>query len=359
MGGIQNSALFFKDKPVFGLDIGFSTVKIIQIEHTGNKYHVVGYGVGKFDSRAVKDGVIVEPEKLAEAVDELFKNGIVGRITTRRVVTTIPATRTFTKTMTLPPISDEELTEAVNLEAEQYIPMPLGELYLDYNLINKTDKNMEVLAVAAPKVIVDSHLDLIKILGLEPVAFDTSIGAAGRLFESQNRHNDIPAVLIDFGSVSADITIHDNTVIVTSTVPCGGDNFTDKIAKGLKVSDQEAHIIKTKYGITKSKKQKEILQALQPDLNQLEKEIKRMIRYYEERSGSKNKIGQLVTMGGGANMPGLSDYLTSVLRLPVRMCDPWADLHLGHLRPPTDAEKSMYVTSTGLALVETKELFAK
>lgn len=358
MGGIQNSTLFFKDKPIFGLDIGFSSIKVMQIDHSGNKYHVTGYGVGNFDSSAIKDGVIIEPEKLAESIDAMFKNNIIGHISTKRVVTTIPATRTFTKTITLPPMRDEELREAVNLEAEQYIPMPLDELYLDYSIIHKSEKGVELLAVAAPKIIVDSHLGLMHVLGLEPVAFDTSIGAAGRLFESQNRHQDVPAVLIDFGSISADITVHDNTVIVTSTVPCGGDIFTDKIASGLNVSNQEAHLIKTKYGITKSKKQKEIIEALKPDLDRLEKEIKRMIRYYEERSGSKDKIGQLVTMGGGANMPGLSDYLTSSLRLPVRMCDPWADLHVGRLKPPTETEKSMYITATGLALVQTKELFS-
>ena len=358
MGGPLESSTFFRDKPIFGLDIGFSTVKVMQIENHGNSHHVIGYGSGNFDSSAIKEGVIVNLELLASSINQMFNGAISGHINTRRVVTNIPATRTFTKTMNLPPIRDDELKQAVMNEAEQYIPMPLGELYLDYSIIERTKKGVELLAVAVPKAIVDTHLDLVRVLGLEPVAFDTSIGAAGRLFESQNRHEDIPAVLIDFGSISADITIHDKTVIVTSTVPCGGDIFTDQISKKLGVNSEEAGLIKTKYGLTKSKKQAEIQQALQPELDKLVKEIKRMIRYYEERSETKQKIGQLITMGGGANMPGLSDYLTGALRLPVRMCDPWADLSLGRLKIPGDAEKSMYVTAAGLSLVETKELFS-
>lgn len=359
MGGLQNSSSFFKDKPVFGLDIGFSTVKVMQVEtHGKNRHSVVGYGFGNFDNKAIQDGIIVEPTLLATSINELFEKNIVGHINTRRVVSTIPATRTFTKTLNLPPLRDSELSEAVRMEAEQYIPIPLDDLYLDYSLIRKDKNGTEVLVVAVPKKIVDSHLDLMYLIGLEPVAFDTSIGAAGRLFNLQNKNDDIPAVLIDFGSISADVTIYDKAIIVTSTVPSGGDTFTELVSKKLDVTPEEGYIIKTKYGLAKSKKQAEILEALSPSLEKLVKEIKRMIRYYEERSDSNKKIGQVVTMGGGANMPGLSDYLTSTLRLPVRMCDPWQQLELGRLKQPPEVQKAMYVTSAGLSLVETGELFS-
>ena len=82
-----------------------------------------------------------------------------------------------------------------------------------------------------------------------------------------------------------------------------------------------------------------------------------MIRYYEERSEAKTHIGQIVTMGGGANMPGLSEYLTNQLRLPVRMCDPWQNLDFGGLQPPSTVEKSMYVTVAGSALMNPKEIY--
>lgn len=354
----MNKAYFYKDKPILGLDIGFSSVKAMQIERHNKQHNVIGYGVGSFDSAAIKDGVIVDHESLAKSVNELFRKNIIGEITTRRVAVTIPATRTFTRTMNLPPtIREEELSEAVTLEAEQYIPVPIDELYLDYNVINKTDKSIELLAVAVPKKIVDSYMMLVRILGLEPVAFDSSISAGTRLFDKQNEHSDIPAILIDFGSSSADITVHDKTIIVTGTIPCGGDIFTDLIAQKLGVTHEEAHIIKTKYGLGKSKRQAEIVEALNSNLEQLAKEIRRMIRYHEERSGSKQKIGQIVTMGGGANMPGLNEYLTSLLRLPVRMCDPWQNLHLHKLQPPAPSEKSMYITVSGLSLIEPSELF--
>lgn len=355
----KTKTYFYKDKPLFGLDIGYGSIKVMQLRSHGDRHEVVGYGVGGYDVSAVRDGEIVEFEKLAESALNLFKKNIIGSINTRRVALNIPASRTYTRTMDLPKIDDNDLEEAVRLEAAQYIPIPIEELYLDFEVIGRTEKGVSLLAVATPRKIVDSYMSLSLILGLEPVAFDTSINAAGRLFNRQSQSSDIPAVLIDFGSMSTDITVHDQTSIVTSTFGFGGDTFTDLISNKLSVSKEEAYLIKIKYGVAKSKKQDQILSVLRPEVEKLAKEIKRMIRYYEERSGATKKIGQIITMGGGANTPGLSGLLTDILRLPVRMCDPWEGLELHRLQPPSGSEKSMYMTAAGLALIEPEEVFGK
>lgn len=353
----SNNTHFYHDKPVFGLDVGFSSLKIMQIEVTNHKYEVSGYGVTSFDPAAIVDGVIVDPEGIARVAHELFSKNIIGEITTRRAAIAVPASRTFNRTITLPTMRDEDIEEAVKLEAEQYIPIPIDELYMDYSIISRTPKQIELLAVAVPKKIIDSYQTFTKLIGVETVLLETTIGAAGRLFV-QAEQSDVPTVLIDLGSMASDITIYDKTLIVTGTVPGGGDSFTDLIADKLKVSKQEAHVIKTKYGMGLSKKQKDIVEGLTPILDQLSKEIRRMVRYYEERSNTEKKIGQVVTMGGGANMPGLSEHLTNILRLPVRMCDPWQHLNFAGLQPPNSTEKSMYVTVSGLALVNPKEIFS-
>lgn len=358
MGGTQTSPLLFKDKPIFGLDVGFSTVKVMQIEQSTKKARpVIGYGVSKFNNNAILDGELVDLDHVAHTIAELFESNIIGNITTRRVAVSIPSARTFTKTITLPSLPKKEIDEAVLSELSQYISIPLEDLYSDYSVINESKEGIEILSVSIPKTIVNSYLQLLQVLGLEPVLFDTSIGAAGRLFGHQGISTDIPSVLIDFGSLTADITIYDKTVIVTSTASCGGDIFTDLIAKKLKVTKEEASLIKGKYGLGKSKKQNEIVNALSGELENLVREIRRMIRYFEDRSEKNDKIGQIITMGGGANMPGLSDHLTSTLRLPVRTCDPWTVFDTGRLRSPKTTEKAMFVTAFGLALVNPKEIY--
>lgn len=353
----MNNTYFYQDKPLFGLDIGHSTLKVMQIEEINGKSTVTGYGVNKFDSSALKDGVIVDIESVAKSAHELFKKHIIGEVTSRRVAVAIPATRTFNRVIKLPKLSQKELAEAVSMEAEQYIPLPIDELYMDYTVIAESEKEIEVFAVAVPKKVVDSYYQLTNVLGLEPVAMETTISSEARLFVHTDL-SDVPTVLIDFGSISTDITIFDKALIVTGTVKGGGDDFTRGISEKLGVTQQEAHVIKTKYGLSYSKKQKDITAALEPFLQDLLKEIKRMIRYYEERYGDKSKINQIVTMGGGANTPGLSDYMTNALRLPVRMSDPWHHVGFSKLQPPGNVERSMYVTVAGLALINPKEIFS-
>lgn len=353
---MNNEALFFKDKPIFGLDIGNSSLKVMQLDDNAKKRGVIGYGAGSFDPNIVKDGVIVDLESMAKAVHELFTKRVVGNISTRRVVFSVPASRSYTRNIHLPKLGTTEQRDAVRLEVEQYVPAPINELYFDYSIVREDTETVELLVVAVPKQIVDSYLELARILNLEVVSIEPTIAASGRLF-LQAENGDIPTVLVDFGTQSADITIFDSGLVVTGTTSGGGDDFTNIIASALGVTGQEAHIIKTKYGLGVSKKQKEITQSLSPTLEQMLKEIRRMIRYYEERTGTERKISQLVTMGGGANMPGLSDYMTNELRIPVRMCDPWQKLDFSGLQPPNNVEKSMYVTVAGLALTPPKGLF--
>ncbi len=355
--GSMKTTYFFKDKPTFGLDVGYDNLKVMQIGQHNNRWFVNGYGTAAFPAQSVKNGVIEDPEAIAKAAYELFDKKLVGDITTRRVVISIPAARTFTRAMHLPRLKPKEIAEAVSLEAEQYIPVPVNDLYLDHTIINNTGKEIELMAVAAPKRIIDSYMVLADLLGLEVVGLENTIGASSRLFV-QSEQSDLPTVLIDFGTVSSDITIYDKALVVTGTVPGGGDSFTDLIAKALKMSHADANTIKTKYGIGVSKKQKEISAAIMPMLEQLVKEIRRMIRYYEERNDTKRKISQVVTLGGGASMPGLSEFMTSSLRMPVRMCDPWHRLDFVGLQRPNGIEKSTFTTVAGLALIRPGEIFS-
>lgn len=355
----MNETKLYYDKPIFGIDIGFNSIKAMQI-HVGarnKKHHVAGYGTTHFDQSAFKNGEIIDPEKIAAATQDLLEKQLIGSITTRRVVVSVPASKTFNRTVQFPKIDKkDDLEQAIRLEAEQYIPVPLDELYIDHSVVSQSEKGTEVLVTAAPKKTINSYITIMHLLGLEPIAVETTIAASGRLFQ-QTEQDNLPSILIDFGSLSSDVTIYDKTIVVTGTISGGGDNFSDLIRRKLKVTQTEADIIKTKYGLGVSKKQQEINEALAPVLNDLVREIKRMIRYYTERKNSKQNIEQIVTLGGGSNMPGLSEYLTNALRMPVRMCNRWDSLPFGNLQPPSQVEKSTYITVAGLALMNPKEVF--
>ena len=360
MGSRTKNNLFYRNKPLFGLDLGSGSLKVMQLDADsvlGGKPGIVGYGTTHFDKAAVENGVIVQPEIVAKAMQDLFKHGLVGDITTRRVAMAIPAYRTFTRAISLPALKPKELVEAVQLEAEQYIPMPLEDLYLDYAVIKADKDATEVFAVAVPRKIVDSYLNLAKITGLEAVLIDTTLGGCSRLF-SQDKQSGGASVIIDFGSQSSDISIFDKNILVTGTVQGGGAVFTSSIKAKLNVTQAEANIIKNKYGLSLSKKQKEITEALEPTLGLIVKEIRRMIRYYDERYGADKPVVQVITLGGGANMPGLAEYLTASLRMPVRHSEPWQYFDKRHLQMPSSADKPMYSTAAGLSLINPKDVLS-
>ena len=358
---IQN---FYHDKPLFGLDIGHGSLKVMQLSEPplnaslkSYRPDVIGYGFTTFDKEAQDNGVIVKPEIIAKAASDLFQKGLAGDITTRRAAIAIPAYRTFTRALQLPRLQAKELKEAVELEAEQYISMPLDELYLDYKVVKQTAEDTELFVVAVPKTIADSYVDLAQILGLEAILIEPTLSSSGRLFSIGETSNE-PAFIIDFGTLSCDISVFDQNILVTGTVVQGGGaNFTNAIKSQLGVSLQEAGLIKTRYGLGASKRQKEIRLALEPTLGLIIKEIRRMLRYYEERYGEERPIKQIITLGGGANMPGLSEYLTDDLRMAVRHFDPWHYFNYKKLNLPSQADRPMYAIAAGLSLAHPKEVF--
>jgi type IV pilus assembly protein PilM len=328
----------------------------MQCDTSGKRPRVLGYGSATFDASATEDGVIKKPELIAEATKKMFQQDFHGKLTTRRAAIAIPSYRSFSRSIQLPLLDGNELRQAVELEVEQYIPVPLKDLYVDYTVTRRKEETMELFAVAVPRIIVDSYLNLAEVMGMEPILIETTTASAARLF-SFDTNSDVATVIIDFGSLTADIGIYHNTTLVTGTVPAGGLVFTRLIKEKLNVSDAEAGFIKTKYGISMSKKQKEISDALAPALQKIVTEIRRMSRYYEERYGSEHTISQVVVLGGGANMPGLGDYLTNVLRMPVRAFNPWNMLNYEGLEAPSGPDRLMYATVTGLSLLKPHEVF--
>jgi type IV pilus assembly protein PilM len=352
----MKSTLFYRDKPIFGIDIGNNNLRIMQVATDASVPRVLAYGKTSFSPEIMKDGVIVDPASLAEATNKLMTSGMHGKLTTHRVALAIPSARSFSRAIKLPHLDEKDIADAVRLEAEQYIPVNIDKLYLDHTVISRTPKDTELFAVAAPQAIVDSYIEYAHALGLDPVIVETSIHAATRLFQHTDTSK-VATVIVDFGSASADITIVDKTIIATGTVTGGGDSFIDRLVKTLGVTKEEAHILLFQDGLRHSKQQSEIETAIAPALEELYKEIRRMIRYYEERYASQRKINQIVLMGS-ANFPGLSEKMTDELRIPVRNTDPWDHFSFDGIDPLEQPDHSTYVTVAGLAITNPAEIFA-
>ncbi|MBP9738560.1 pilus assembly protein PilM [Candidatus Saccharibacteria bacterium] len=356
----MKAPLFYHKKPVFGLDIGSKAVKIMQLESSGKHAHVRGYGSIGTDDKIMKDGVISNIPGAAKLIDELLADNIIGSLTTNRVVMSIPVSRVFTRVLTLPLMSKKELSDAVQLEVEQSVPVAPKNLYFDYETTDIGDpNNILVRMVAVPKVIVDSYSAVCELLNLDLALIQTNIRADAqlcKLYEDLESNN--PYIILDVGGNAIDIGILDETLRVTGTVDEGGDGLTNSIAKALHVSPDKAHHIKVTQGLGAGAQQKKILTAVSPILDKVIKEIEKMVRFHQERIKPGSEISQILIVGGGANMPGFGDYLTNATHIATRLSSPWGGhLTFGNLEPPESADLPRFLTCAGSAMASDKEVF--
>lgn len=356
---MNTAGLFYQEKPLFGLDIGHNTIKVMQLElESGKKPKVLGYGMGKFPAVAILNGVVANYDAISKAMYELFKNHLVGSVYTHRVACSLPTSHTFSRLMKIPAMDDSDIQEAIRIEAEQYIPMPIDNLYIDHEISSRDANGIELLMVATPKSIVDSYIKLFEALELEPIALEPSMNGTSRVFALADASHTEPSILIDFGAVAIDLAVFDKTMLVNSTLPGGSELMTKLIGQKFEVDENEAYQMKSKYGIGVSEKQQKVNEAIQPMLDILVKEVRKIMRYYNERVGQSNrKIAHIVTSGGGATMPGLNQFLSKQLNLPAKTLDPWQNLDFGQLKKPADLHQSAYITVVGEAMLSPGEIF--
>jgi len=343
--------LIYRDAPQFGFDIGTHTVKVVQLK-PGSKTSLQGFGYAYFPREAVVEGIIADPEQVAEVVKPLLHKLSYGKLTAKRVVTALPTAKLFTRTLTLPRMSASELDQAVHYEIEQYVPVPLNDLYIDYEVIRMAtsqDDQSEILTIAAPRAIVDSYVKLFDLLGLEIGAFESGITAVVRALLHSGDAG-ASTLVMDIGSLETDLTIYQKYTPLTASVPVGGDSFTDTLTKKLSLKRDQANEIKVKFGIGPSGLHDKVLPAIEPDIQAIIKEVKRVIKYYEERGEGKQKISAIAISGGTASMPGLGEYLQEKIGLPLRVADPWRNINTKKAHLETNHEAPLYTTAVGLAL---------
>jgi type IV pilus assembly protein PilM len=350
------SPLVYHKGPLLGIDIGSHAAKIVQVRHSGRGVDVVGYGHVSFAPETVVEGIIVDPEGLAQVIQPVLAGSTGAKFTARRVASALPISRVFTRTMQLPTMEPKDLDDAIRTEAEQSIPVPPSDLYIDHEIIgtSKTDKGetrTDVMMAAAPRAIADSYVKLFKSLNLDLSLLEVSLMSDTRAISAASKSLG-PALVVDFGSASADLAVYDGVIRFTGTIAVGGDQITATLVKNLGITAEQANEIKYKFGIGPSGLQAKVLEALDPLLKSLVNEIKKAIKYYQDRAAGKVTINQVIATGGSSNMPGLLDYLTKALGVPATLANPWTNLGLKHVKPVDALEAPLYTTAIGLALLE-------
>lgn len=348
--------LFYKSKPIIGLDINQTGIKVMSID--AKKMLVRGYGSLDLDPTEMQKS-FDNPEHtyLTDNIASLLRNNIIGTLGSDHVVVGIPTGKTFSRTFTLPVAQEKTLADAVHIEVDQYIPIPMESLYVDYEIIERTKDKLTVAMAAVPKTLVDSCLTAVRAANLTPIMVEPEMNADARVIVNAEE-GDLCTLIVDIGPASTDIAILDQrTIRVTGGIGIGGNTFTLDIAKKLNIALENAHQLKVLNGLSAGPRQEKITAALKPSLTRIVTEIRKVIRYYNERLSEDRKIEQVLIVGGGSNVPGIGDFFTDSLVMPARVASPWQKLDFGSLTPPNKQFRPRYITVTGLASVKPEEVW--
>jgi type IV pilus assembly protein PilM len=353
-------------KDVFGMDISDLSIKVVKLKEKEKRTIFASFGYQKIEEGIIEGGIIKDKEKLSFYIKEVLKKVKGEKIKTKYVICCLPEEKAFLQVIKMPRMPEEDLKSAILFEVENYIPLPLNKVYLDWEkiLTSPLTQNQEILVCACPKEIVDSYLEVLKKSNLEPVAFEIETMALARaLIPEKDRKSSI--LILDIGETRSTFAIFSkNSLRFTSTIPISGRLFTELIAKNLKLSFPEAEKIKKEFGLKevihlkfeatervfKTEKGK-IFEALIPALIDLVQQTKKIITFFETHNHKeKQKIEKILITGGGANLKGLREFLNLKLKIPVEFGYPFSNLPL--LKPPplTFEQSVSFSTAIGLAM---------
>lgn len=348
--------LFYKDKPLIGLDISQTGIKVMSIDP--KKWLVLGYGSLDLDPVKVQASLDNPDDTyLSENIGILLHKNIVGTLSSDHVVVGLPTGRTFSRTFKIPVSEEKNLASAVEVEVDQYIPVPLSALYVDYEIIERTKDELTVVMSAVPSSLVDSCIKAVRAANLNPIIAEPSINAVARVIQSAEEGH-LSTLIVDIGPASTDVAVLDGGAIrVSGGVGIGGNTFTLDIAKKLNITLENAHQLKVLNGLNPGARQAKITAALHPSLMRIATEVRKVIRYYNERLNDNRKIEQVLIVGGGANVPGIGEFFTNELVMAARVASPWQRLDFGQLREPNKQFRPRYIAVAGLASIATEEIW--
>ena len=362
---------FLNLKPdAFGLDISDLSLKIIKLQKRGNVLGLASFGETEIQPGIIEKGEIKDEDALVGVIKKTLTTVKGKKLNTKHVIASLPEEKAFLQVIQLPLMKEEEAKKAVYFEAENHIPMPIDKVYLDSQIIPSVSPvrdyggpldHLDILVAALPRSTADPYISVFKKAGLEPLVLEIESQAISRALIKKGETL-APLMMIDLGATRTSFIIFSgHSLRFTSFCPVCSLKFTQEISNGLGVDLKIAEELKIKYGIEGKKEGRRILGVLKPALDEVAKQIKKYLYFYEAHSGhdhlppDSRHVEKIFLCGGGANLKGLTDFLSAEVKIPVEPGNPWINILPKPLKEVPElpyAESLRYTTALGLALID-------
>lgn len=307
---------------IVGLDVGSRTLKVAELADSKDGYTLKKFGMSEIEPGFIEDGVIKNPEGVADAIRKLFKMFKIKEI---NVALSIGGYSIIVKTITVQEMPEAKLHEQIHVEAETYIPFDISDVNLDFQILGADESNpgqMDVLLVAAKKEIVNDYANLIRMAGLNPYIMDVDAFSLQNIYEANYETENENVALIDIGANKTTLNILKGTrsvLIRDVTLGCGQIN--QQIVSKMNCSAEEAEQMyhSEKSDEIPSKDLTEILSSVAADWCT---EVRRALDFFYSTYPGDH-IQKIILSGGGANLKNFRELLAEETSTEVEIISPF------------------------------------
>lgn len=346
---------FFGDnKSVLGIDIGTSSLKLLQLRREKERAVLETYGelsTGLYHTQESGRALLLQEEKITEMLKDLKKEagakasyGVIG----------IPLRYSFVTLIEMPIMSDRELEESMLYEARRYVPLPSSEVVLEWWKIPFSEQErrqkrgkMSILLAASKKDMVEHYKNALEEAGIKFKGFEIELFSLARAIIGRFR---MPVILLDIGAFSVKIGIVDRgSIRMVYSVERGSQAFTLALSQAMGIDFERAEEMKKKIGISSNPEAEGVRRIIMPLLDHIFDEVEKMRSLYLRRH--QKTIEKIILSGGGSLMPGLVEYAVKRFGIEVLTATPFDTLEYPTFLQPMIRKVALsFGVAVGLAL---------
>lgn len=320
-----------KKKVLAGLDIGSSSLKLIELGHYGSKYTLEAFANIPFPEDTIVEREIKEIEAFSSVVAQVFSQ---SRTKAQTLALAMPSTFVISKIINIDAAftDSNEIESQIQLDANRFIPYPLDEVCLDYVVLGASQKiadKIDILVVASRKDQVDARVDAVqeeglpvKVVDIEHYALERAVPLILPADESDEQKN---IAIINIGATVMSLTIiHDNSIIYTREEVFGGKQLTDSIKHRFEMNYDQAETAKRNGGLPEEYGP----EILEPFKDSLVVQAAHSLQFYESTNTEFPNIDQIILSGGVAAIPGLDQMLAERSNIPTIVANPFHNMNI-------------------------------
>lgn len=345
--------LFKSKKDIVGIDIGSSSVKLVQLREVRGGYQLVTLGMVTLPPEAIVDNAIMDSGSVVQAIRSLVES---QKLKTKNVATSISGHSVIIRKVQLPIMTEDEMEASIQWEAEQYIPFEISEVNLDFQILGTDPKDasqMNVILVAAKKDFVNDYLAVFKESGMTPVVMDIDCFALENAFEANyGIGTDEVVALVNMGASAMNVNVLKGTgTLFNRDIQMGGNMFNEEIQKRLGLNSEDAEKVKL-GGRVDEVDPAAVAEVVADAAETLAQEVQRSLDFFSATSADE-KVQKVFIAGGVARTPKVTAALEQRLGIPVEVLNPFLsiameekDFDLEHIA----AVGPLYTVAVGLAM---------